>query len=154
MKLKRIRRWLDLWVTWIDSEITTFSSCLSFGDLPFVACIVFASVRDVLFFGGSQSFWGKGSIWKRHQNSGLAFCGTLYMSDDGEVIVPLLTCIPSHELKRLKNSPDFFRGCICFYWQGMIASFLKKICLFTVSPRDIGHISRYSKTAYPFLHVW
>lgn len=63
------------------------------------------------------------STWKRHQSSGLASCGTLYVSDDEEIIVPLLSCIPciwlwlcpSYELKRLKNSPKVFRGCIWFF---------------------------------------
>lgn len=39
-------------------------------------------------------------------------------------------------------------------WMIWTASFLKKICPFPVSPRVIGHISRFSKTAYAILHVW
>lgn len=165
MKLKWFESWLGLQVTWIDSVITTFSSCWSFADLLFVACIVFASVRNVLFFRCSQSYWDKGITWKRHQSSGLASCGTLYMSDDGDVVVPLLSCIPFVWLWLCPSSdkeiklPKVLQGLYLFLmarkdWMIWTASFLKKICPFPVSPRGIGHISRFSKTAYAILHVW
>ena len=63
--------------------------------IPFLLLVLPSlQLQHVLFLRGSQSYWEKGITWKRHQSSVLASYGTLCMSDDGEVIVPLLSCIP------------------------------------------------------------
>lgn len=75
----------------------------------------------------------------------------------------ILSCIPIiwswlclfYELKRLKKSPQRSSGALfVFNGKERLPVSSKKMWPFPVSPRDICHISRFSKTACSFLHDW
>lgn len=89
--------WIERWTRSLSYLSRPRDYCffllLIFSWSPF-CCLYCLLLHDDLFLRVSQSYQEKGGTWKRHQSSVLASRGTLCMSDDEEVIVPLLTCIP------------------------------------------------------------